>query len=469
MMDIYLSNDDSLSEEHLDYKTNHLSDFFFDDGNILPPVPVLSQVNPVHCEQWLIHIVLSLGMYITERDAFDHNCIRQCLVATKLIGRSTDESDLIGYIDSVLTKYINSQMQWYSISGYKAQHFILRACRTLEDVIIHDSLPLFQLPFTMLELQDQVDDENAKVWPSKSMKILDAIYFNLKDTPGIPCREDVEILSRFESLDWDPTESLSRSPNQNEESFKEQLDALNCMVSSIKNLVNSISGRPCSTYSKNVIVNGAPGSGKSFCGYIAMLYAKCQGLNVMATSLDAHNASNLGGLHLHPLFCLPVSNSKSNLHPMRIAEMSLERIMKKPTVLYLLRTIDYLFIDEAGKLSAEYMTALDVILRKARNSTILYGGVHIQGSCDHAQIPSPNASPFMTLTHTLTSYVFIQLNESVRAHSDPEFQIIQRIARMNPTILRQDPEHLETFRQLVSSRITFVPSIDDPMISPSAR
>lgn len=145
MMDIYLSNDDSLSEEHLDYKTNHLSDFFFDDGNILPPVPVLSQVNPVHCEQWLIHIVLSLGMYITEpeRDAFDHNCIRQCLVATKLIGRSTDESDLIGYIDSVLTKYINSQMQWYSISGYKARHFILRACRTLEDVIIHDSLPLF--------------------------------------------------------------------------------------------------------------------------------------------------------------------------------------------------------------------------------------------------------------------------------------------------------------------------------------
>ena len=469
MMELYITDDDLLSEEDQDFKHDHLPDFFFDDSCRLPDIPVLSQVNPVHTEQWLIHIILSLGMYITERDAFDHASIKHCLNATKLITLSTDESICFGYVLDILSKYIKKQLQYYSISVYKAMHFILRGNRTLEDVIIHDTLPLFQLPFTMLALQDKVDDENAKIWPDKSKKLLDAIYFNLSNTPGIPARDDVEKLSRFESLDWEPTESLVRSSNQNEESFKEQMEALNCMVSALKNLVNAISGRPCSMYSKNVVVNGAPGSGKSFCGFISLLYAKCQGLNAMSTAIDARKAANSGGLHLHPLFCFPVNNTKTNVHPMKIAESAIERIMKSPKILYLLRTLDFLYIDEIGKLSSEYMTALDIILRKVRDSTILYGGVHIQGSCDHAQIPSPNASPFMTSTHTLTSYIFVQLNQSVRAHSEPEFQKIQQLARMNPNALRQNPTHLQTFKQLVSSKITFVPSIDSPIISPSAR
>eukprot|EP00956_Cyclotella_meneghiniana_P000601 scaffold665_cov23-Cyclotella_meneghiniana.AAC.1 len=88
----------------------------------------------------------------------------------------------------------------------------------------------------------------------------------------------------------------------------------------------------------------------------------------MAKAIDAQKAADSGGLNLHPLFYLPVNNDKTNVHLMRIAEMGLQRIMKPPKVLYLLRTLDYLYIDEIEKLSSEYMTALDVILRKVRNS-----------------------------------------------------------------------------------------------------
>lgn len=53
--------------------------------------------------------------------------------------------------------------------------------------------------------------------------------------------------------------------------------------------------------------------------------------------------------------------------------------MKNPKLLNPLLTIDVLFLDEAGQVSAELLATIDIILRTVRNSSTLYGGIYIMG------------------------------------------------------------------------------------------
>ena len=136
-------------------------------------------------------------------------------------------------------------------------------------------------------------------------------------------------------------------------------------------------------YTKHVVTHGAPVSGKSHVAQVAVLYAISQGLQTMSTCLMGARANTIGGIHLNKWILL--CDSKHMKYPFRAAKKSLEKLQRRPLLLYLVLTVDVVLIDEIGQESAEVIAALDVIFRKARNSTTPFGGVLILGTLDHTQ------------------------------------------------------------------------------------
>merc|ERR1712127_393057 len=126
----------------------------------------------------------------------------------------------------------------------------------------------------------------------------------------------------------------------------------------------------------------------------------------------AKRANCLGGMHIHLLFQLPCKNI-SSLH--RIAELAVNGLLRKPEYIEVLRTVNVLFIDEIGQVSAELLSTLDILLRKIRNGNIFFGGLLIIASLDHRQLPPVKGKPFLMSPHVLTCFKFSILEHSVRA------------------------------------------------------
>ena len=89
---------------------------------------------------------------------------------------------------------------------------------------------------------------------------------------------------------------------------------------------------------KSIIINGPPGAGKTLIMMVASLLALCKGLTVTPTALMAERASTLGGTYIHRLFCIP----PNNYTPQRLAEVAINRILRRPVVLQYLLILDVL-------------------------------------------------------------------------------------------------------------------------------
>ena len=64
----------------------------------------------------------------------------------------------------------------------------------------------------------------------------------------------------------------------------------------------------------------------------------------------------------------------------------MENIMRHKLNEYILKTVDVVFLDEAGQISAEQVYVMDIIFRKLRQSRSPFGGVLFIGTMDHTQI-----------------------------------------------------------------------------------
>ncbi len=466
MMRVEEADENSLSEEDAAWKQS-FGDFIHDDGEDLLPIPVMTDVNPSNTQQFFIHLVLSLGKYTTEIDALHRQNPRETLEATRLIGTATDEASRLDDINNLLYKYIVEQVVYFSHALRRADGMITQAHRILEDVIMHNEFPLNEIPFLTTELYRSTERKHTQFWQRMKQCQLDSIYALLTDEsgnllPGIPPRERVESATRYDPVRWNPIDTMEQARDQSRASFDEQKVAVHAATYSINKYNGTVSGHRSLTYTKNVVVHGAPGSGKSFVGQTCVLYAIAQGLRCISTALMGPRASALGGIHYHRLFCLPVK--KGAIRPYRCAELAMQKIMKNSAYHHALLTVDVIFLDEAGQCSAELLAAFDIILRKLRKSQTPFGGVLFLGSMDHAQIPPINALPFLMSSLVLTSFSMVQLKESVRAHADTDFQDFQRLIRKNPFDLRQNDEDRRRFFHLARTLFKYVRDWSDPRI-----
>ena len=126
-----------------------------------------------------------------------------------------------------------------------------------------------------------------------------------------------------------------------------------------------------------------------------------------------------------------------------------------------------ILFDEMFVVSAEQLSAVDIMLRYIRKYQIPIGGVLFLGTMDHAQLPPVDGLPFLLSTLVLTSFSMIQLKCSVRAHNDPAFQRFQYLTRLNPFELRNEVDLKEDFFELAGSIFIFVSNWDNNQIQPN--
>ena len=174
-------------------------------------------------------------------------------------------------------------------------------------------------------------------------------------------------------------------------------------------------------------------------------------------------AIQLGGVHIHKMFCLP-GNNKFSLS--RLAEIALISLTSKYNKYYFLQVLDIIFIDEIGQVSSELIATLDVILRRLKMNDIFFGGILIICTIDHKQLAPIKGRPILTSPHMLTCFDAYMLKESVRAHDDKNLSEIQDICRMSFRKYRENDNLLRRFKLLLGNYCTFVPTWQSPLITP---
>jgi hypothetical protein len=115
LIHIYKADDADLNEDDLQFKHEHSKDFFFDDGLLMPPVPVPINIHPKNAQIFFIQFLLLHGRYITEIDVLHHSSPREMLQSAQLIGRSTDDHSLQNYSTNLLHLYIKEELVFLPI------------------------------------------------------------------------------------------------------------------------------------------------------------------------------------------------------------------------------------------------------------------------------------------------------------------------------------------------------------------
>jgi hypothetical protein len=273
----------------------------------------------------------------------------------------------------------------------------------------------------------------------------------IPEMKAMPSMHSIAECSRVKPVEWcmSPVESYVQSETQGDISYAEQLQAVTIGVRTIDKYLLQL-GPGAATYTKNFLVHGVPGSGKSYVTKWLHLYALSRGLRVFPTAVMGIRANSIGGEHMHKFFCIQ-TKKKGNVY--RIAELAIEKLHHKCNLLNLhaILTMDVLLYDEFGQLSAELLKILDIIFRKIRDTNTSFGGVLIIANMDASQFGPIDGLPILLSSHVLTEFVIIALTESVRAHGDPDFCQIQNISRMSPSLLKGNVGLEHQFKSLCST------------------
>lgn len=455
-----MTDDSSLSPTDIRRKRDIYDAFILDDHDALPPIPVYSQITPATQQQFLIHILLTLGKYDTEKDVLLKPSMRECFREARLVGPSDDEESLLADVGNILRRYIMEQLIFSPFPLSRAEYFMLISNQIFIDAIIGDGISMNEMPPIMLVgIREKQDGDESNLWKRIKENQVNAILHQVK-VDGAPNKEDLMACNRYNRIRWSPLEVFRQSSQQSVASYEEQRLAIGVALRQMNNYLDL----DANLQSRNVIIHGAPGAGKSFISFFCSLYGISQGLNIHPTALAGVNAARIGGTHWHNLFC--ADPSKNNAPISRQVDAALSRINRDPLKVYKLKTVDVLFFDEFYQFSSEQLAVTEMIMRKLRNSNLPFGGVHILANMDHAQSGPADATPILLSSFMTTCFVLVGLEHSVRAHGDVEFQRLQTIARMSPLFLQQNPHLIDEFRSLVSDNLTFVDTWDDPKITP---
>ena len=459
--------DSTLLIQHLLDKLEDLNQIrydetFWEDASSVKydlPIPVYSSITPNNPSDFLLHIMLVLGQFETELDLRLQPTIREGLIAANLIGTETDSDSLCNYSRQLLRRVINEVLPIQPLKMGRFGDCIVKSKHLLDSVILNNDIPITEIPPCILtELLDSKDKELSLFWSQKISDQLDAIYQSpVVSMEHLPNIEEVKLAcSHRKPLDWDQLASFSRGEGQCLQSFNEQRNIISIALRSLNDYKVQFGPRALK-FTRGLIIHGGPGCGKTHVVMYMSLMAMSFGLNVMTTALMGVRANALGGIHVHRLFGL---NPKNSSNPYRAAELSLDKLHRKSmlTHLHVILTMDVLIIDECGQLSAAQLSILDIVLRKARNTDIPFGGVLIFGSMDHAQLGAIKAWPFLLSSHILTDFNLVALTKSVRASSDLNYQRIMEITRMSPNYLKGNKAIEKEFKQLVGTNFNYVDS-----------
>ena len=396
-----------------------------------------------------------MGQFNNELDLLNKGSLREAMIHCKLFDPQNADTS----IDALLRRYVKEQLIYIPGSSQQFDRYLVAANEAITDVLLHDRFREEGIPpvlFTSLE--SKVDDDVATKVKDDRRRLTERClaYLGEHACGSLPTVDEAISATHAVPLP-DDSISLNRPPSQSQASYDEQQVALDVIRKSLTQY------KLASRYQvKNHCLIGGPGNGKTFVMLVAALRCICGGLSTALTTFMSERAQELGGEHLHKLFCLPVREMAS---PVRLAELALVNLFRNPAQLLYLRQLQVLCIDELGQVPSELLAVLDIILRRVRNSSTPFGGVLILSTMDPLQLHPVHGRPPLLSPFFLTSFNTSFLQHSVRASRDANLRRIQTISRMLPTELT--PSIIDEFKSLIANHCTFVNDWDDPKITTS--
>ena len=245
------------------------------------------------------------GQFETELDFRGCGTIRESLASVGLIGWDFDnEESLKSYSDALLIRVIEKVLPIIPITLRKFDDCIIKCRRLFNAVLFENSIPVTDLPPCILtEMLDHKEEKVKQFWKKKTKDQLTLILRAIPDDLEVPSMDQLLEATKDNPVAWNPNEVITQSADQSLESYQEQTLAREigkCLIDKYSNQFGDAS------QTKNCIVHGCPGAGKTFVQQINILYAISQGLRTMSTSLQANRSNGIGGIHLHKLLCWDV-------------------------------------------------------------------------------------------------------------------------------------------------------------------
>ena len=457
---LFFDIDETLSNPTLDENfATFINEYLLFQEELHLPTPVYSYIRPSMPHQFILHILLSLGRFATESDLIQHSSLREAFRYAKLIGMNDDDESLLKYSDQLFTRYIEEQLIFFPNSRQIIDTWIQDAGDIFDDVIIKGSIPITEMPSVQLTSILKSEEEKCTTLIKKLKKaVLSSAFQELdeaKERCNIPSIDDFQNASKDHPLQWDASNLLQKSTNQPDESFVEQSFAIKTCNDAIDDYANI-------NYThmvKSCIIRGFAGCGKSWSMQYCILYAYSKGLFALPTAMMSRRSVFLGTKHLDWIFCLPF---EKNYSAYKTADHAIGKLMQYPERENVLKCLDVLFIDEIGQVPAELLSTIDIILRRVRNSQIVFGGVLIIGTMDHTQLQPVSGRPLLLSSLIITCFVMVKLVTSVRCAGDENFRRLQELLRIHFSKYTNDI--LIELRRLLNTVPTYVPNWNSPSI-----
>jgi len=420
------------------------------------PVVWFNSVKPSESVRWLVHVLLSMGEYDCEAGLLGSgnmvkNFVRAGLVRSDLAHREED-------VRTLTKRYVLEQLVFLPGGTYAFDKHLVQAYRVLKTVLVDEGMPYCEIPAGLYTHVRLSTEKGCEEYLQQAREHLcDVMWFDVNTTGmfDLPfSAEDLKKATLSEPIQWVP--SLRRTEVQSEDSFLEQRKVISAAVSAMDLYQNYSTSQP-----KGVIAAGGPGSGKTSCLQAIGLIARSRGLNVGMSATMCERALQLGGVHFARFCKLPHENVTN---PCRIAELAIASLMRSAKETEYIRSLDVLLIDELGNVSAEMISALDIIFRRVRNNSAFFGGILVFGSMDAFQLRPVNGRPPLLSPQVPVCLDFLPLNHSVRAAHCPALQRLVQICRLDRVQLTDAIR--EEFINLIQEKCTFVSDWDDPRLKP---
>lgn len=441
-----------LRQEYVDKRdtVEPYSDFyrrFVDSSATKPNVVVFTPVSALQLPTFLIHLCLTMGNIDTELDLLTKPNLAEAMTYAGIISSTKPTRH---EIDQLIRRYVMEQLRWLNVSAKRFARIIQYLDQAVpkffeEEIFMFEAMPL-ALDAAITEKSEQDLEDLQQTRRDAAITALQAA-----NVQNFPVGKELQKLRSGDPCMYTPT--LSRAPEQSDESFNEQHTALNKAKKIVDNLlVPDLSTSPMPLFC------GPPGAGKTHLLLMLNTYCMAKGFNTMLTAATSERARCLGGEHIHLLFGIPGDDlGVRTVH--NLAEMSISKLVQNPVRLQSLKAIKILLIEEIGMVSAEMLALMDLILRRIRHSSAPFGGVLLMATGDPRQLPPVQGHSVWTSYHMITTFKILLLQHYVRCAADTDLRRMNDLLRISKLTDNEMDEFMEIFHRRCDKN--FVEDWDD--------
>jgi len=420
----------------------------------LLPLPLFNSVKPSNATKFFVHVLLSMGVFNTEYELWEVTSVRGAFEKAGLLRSDATEEEMQEDLESLCRRYVSEQLLFVPAGTRQFDFFLAEAKKVLASIVNTGSLPPYKIPACLhTTIEASLHKSIVQLQDKVKVNMIRAVR---QQIPSLPLEEDFLKCSRGQPFDKLRVK-YSYLDDQSVESKYEQRGVFNLLTETIDFYATCrISDN------NNVILHGSPGTGKTHMAMICVAYALGQGLACVSMALLCERAILLGGMHYHKFTKMRSVHNMSNIHG--IADGCIQRMKKDALMTTFIRSLDVIFIDEMGQLSAEQISILDIILRYVRKTEAYLGGLLLISAMDLEQLGAIEGKPILMCSNILVSYRIIDFQHYVRCRADRDSQLLCELCRRSSIT----QEERAQFINLIVTKCNFVPNMDDESVPDDA-